>query len=215
LSQKGSLLSLLGLLAGLYAIGCGAEAKPGLARGRELFETCVPCHKMDGSGDASIGAPAIAGMTQWYVAEQLHKFKKGIRGAHPDDVEGLRMRPMARSLNRDGDVESVAEYVAGMPPTRPVFTLTGGDVAAGQASYAGVCVVCHGADGKGTEAMRAPSLVGKADWYMLAQLKKFKGKMRGYHRDDIFGTQMQAMSMTLQDEQAMRNVIAYIKTLAK
>jgi hypothetical protein len=39
--------------------------------------------------------------------------------------------------------------------------------------------------------------------------------MRGYHPDDIFGTQMQAMSMTLQDEQAMRNVIAYIKTLAK
>ena len=50
---------------------------------------------------------------------------------------------------------------------------------------------------------------------MLAQLKKFKEGIRGAHPKDITGMQMRPMAMILPDEQAMKDVIAYIQTIAK
>lgn len=195
--------------------GCGGRVQGGLARGAELYDTCKPCHGVDGGGDQSLGAPSIAGLPQWYLEAQLTKFRTGLRGTHPSDMEGHRMRPMARSLNLEGDVSSVAQYVASMKPHPVSATLTGGNVVAGQAKYAAVCVVCHGPDARGLEAMGAPMLVNQADWYMLRQLEKFKTGMRGADTLDVQGQQMAAMSSMLEDHQAMLDVLAYIQTLRK
>lgn len=186
-----------------------------MARGAELYDTCVPCHGKAGAGDQALGAPAIAGLPQWYVEAQLGKFRSGLRGAHPGDTQGHLMRPMARSLNVEGDVPSVAQYVASLPARPAPATLKGGDPAAGAARYTTVCVVCHGADATGMEAMGAPTLVHQADWYMLRQIEKFKSGMRGADSNDVQGQQMAAMSATLEDSQAMMDVIAYIRTLRK
>ena len=62
--------------------------------GKELFAACASCHGDNGTGQANIAAPNIAGLPAWYVEAQLVKYRSGIRGAHPDDLEGLRMRPM-------------------------------------------------------------------------------------------------------------------------
>ena len=193
-------------------VGCGGEPRQGLARGAELYDTCRPCHGTRGEGNVVVGAPAIAGLPRWYVEAQLDKFKKGIRGAHPDDAHGALMRPMARTLNHEGDAGSVAEYVEKMPGTHAAATL-GGDPAAGATRYNGVCIACHGPDGKGNQALSSPSLVGQADWYLLHQLQKFKSGMRGAHPEDVSGSQMRAMSMTLENDQAMLDVIAFIRTL--
>ena len=123
-------------------VGCGGEPRQGLARGAELYDTCRPCHGTRGEGNVVVGAPAIAGLPRWYVEAQLDKFKKGIRGAHPDDAHGALMRPMARTLNHEGDAGSVAEYVEKMPGTHAAATL-GGDPAAGATRYNGVCIACH------------------------------------------------------------------------
>lgn len=206
-------LAVLPIIA--LVAGCGGTPQPGMARGRELFETCQPCHGKAGQGDRTLGAPAIAGQQRWYLESQLVKFKGGIRGAHPDDAEGARMRPMARTLWHEGDVASVAEYVASMsPPARSAATVRGGNATAGQARYA-VCAACHGPDAKGLQPLNAPALAGQADWYMMRQLDKFKRGLRGAHREDVHGQQMRAMAMTLPDEQAMKDVIAYIRTLAR
>ncbi|NOT33372.1 MAG: c-type cytochrome [Candidatus Eisenbacteria bacterium] len=197
----------------LAVIGC-MRTPPGLARGKELYRTCVPCHGDHGGGNASLAAPAIAGLPEWYLQAQLVKFKGGIRGAHPEDMEGARMRPMARSLYRPGDLESVAKYVAQLTRVRQPNTLAGGDVAAGEGLYA-VCATCHGEDAGGIQDMNAPTLHGQADWYLYHQLEKFKSGMRGAHPEDVTGQQMAAMSTMLEDSTAMRNVIAYIRTLAK
>jgi cytochrome c oxidase subunit 2 len=202
-------------LVSLVLSGCGGMKRPGITRGAELYDTCVPCHGKGGHGDPALGAPAIAGLPQWYVQGQLDKFRNGMRGAHPSDTEGHRMRPMARSLNLEGDVPSVAEYVASLPGVAAPVTLAGGDATAGAERYTTVCVVCHGADGTGMEAMGAPALVNKADWYMLRSLHKFKSGMRGADSSDAQGQQMAAMVTTLEDEKAMLDVIAYILTLRK
>ena len=204
-------LGVLAVAAVCLVWGCGRPAT-GMARGQELFENCQPCHGQHGAGDLALRTPAIAGLPAWYVTAELAKFKGNIRGAHPDDSEGHRMRPMARALYHPGDIESVAEYVSKLPKVNVQHVLEG-DVAAGQARYVSVCIACHGPDGKGNQAMNAPPLVGQADWYMVAQLKKFKTGMRGAHPEDVSGSQMRAMSSTLTDTTAMHDVVAYIKTL--
>jgi hypothetical protein len=37
--------------------------------------------------------------------------------------------------------------------------------------------------------------------------------MRGTHPQDTTGAQMRAMSLTMEDDRAMRDVVAYIRTL--
>lgn len=193
------------------AAACDAAPPPvGMARGAELYETCQPCHGADAAGNPEIAAPAIAGLPQWYIQEQLRGFQAGYRGDHASDLPGLRMRPMALSLTREGDIESVAEYVASLDPVYPVSTLHG-NAGAGAASYA-VCLACHGADGLGNPDLHAPPIVQLDDWYLLNQLRNFKSGARGARPGDTWGATMRVNSLALTD-QAMQDVIAYVQTL--
>ncbi len=60
-----------------------------------------------------------------------------------------------------------------------------------------------------------PSLANRSDWYLLDQLKKFKAGVRGTDPRDPIAIMMRPMAMILADEQAMKDVIAYIGTLSK
>ena len=71
------------------------ETMDAATRDKEVFETCAPCHGPDGSGNPAVSAPNIAGMSEWYVRRAAGKFSRRARGAHFNDVEGMRMRPMA------------------------------------------------------------------------------------------------------------------------
>jgi len=200
----------VGLAAAFALSACGRTPKPGLDRGAQLFDTCVPCHGADGGGNEALGAPSIAGLSQWYLEAQLRNFQKGVRGAQAEDPEGLRMRPMAKTLELEGDVESVAEYVASLPRPVPPSTLAG-DVEKGRARFQ-ICAACHGAGGEGNEMLKAPSLVRANDWYVARQLHKFKAGLRGIDPSDIGGATMRPNALMLDDD-AMLNVATYIGTL--
>jgi len=191
--------------------GCGKQTPA--ARGASLYETCMPCHGSNGQGDLALRTPAIAGLPKWYVAAELTKFKSGIRGSHPDDMEGHRMAPMARSLLLEHDIDDVALHVSRMPAAwqKPDFAMA--DTAAGGTTFRTICTTCHGANAMGNEALGAPPLANQHDWYLVAQLRKFHSGMRGAHPDDITGAQMRAMSMTLADSVAMHDVVSYVKSL--
>jgi cytochrome c553 len=180
----------------------------------ELYDGCVQCHGEDGEGNRDLGAPAIAGLERWYIKAQLRKFKKSQRGWHIDDMAGKRMQPMALALDTDEKVDLVAAYVASFPRTSPAPTLEGGNPATGKIYFA-TCVQCHGADARGNIDEFGPPLVGASDWYLLTQLQNFKAGMRGTHVDDVTGAKMRPFSMTLPNEQAMKDVIAYIATLSE
>ena len=201
------------LLIATGLIGCNpGTPATSQERGEVLYAACVSCHMDNGGGMAQIGAPAIAGMSQWYIEAQLRKFKAGIRGYHHDDTEGLRMRPMALFLRHEADIVAVAKYVANMPAIDTTDTLEGGDPSTGKMYYA-TCATCHGENGMGNIEQNAPALVGLNDWYMLNQLNKFKHGVRGANPKDTTGAMMAPMAMTLADETAMKSVIAYIKSL--
>lgn len=184
-----------------------------LERAQQLYKLCAACHEQDGRGNQQRNAPALAGLESWYVEAQLHKFRAGQRGYHADDVAALQMRPMARALQTDTDVQAMAAYVATLSPTAPVATLTG-DIERGKNLYT-TCSACHGPDGKGNEAVKSPALLHQPDWYLVSQLKKFRTGLRGAHKDDVPGMQMRAMTMMLQDDQALNDIAAYVLTLKK
>jgi cytochrome c oxidase subunit 2 len=198
------------LALALAGAACAAP-DDAMSRGAELFETCAPCHGAEGQGNPSIEAPAIAGLPQWYIESQLASFQNGWRGKHADDLPGLRMRPMAVTLNHDGDIPAVAEYVASLEAPFPPSTLHG-NAGAGAAQYEQVCVTCHGADGRGNELLRAPPIVQLHDWYLVQELENFRSGARGAHPEDTWGLTMRGQAVLLSD-QAMADLIAYVQTL--
>ncbi len=205
-------------VAALLAAASVAGPAPRVAaedadRGATLFRYCTQCHGEQGEGNALALAPAIAGLPAWYVERQLEHFRSGIRGRHFDDIAGMRMRPMSLTLRKEGDVAAVAAYVASLPPADPEPTLEG-DPARGQQLYA-TCVACHGADGAGNQQMNAPPLTGSHDWYLERQIQNFRQGIRGADPADTFGALMRPMAMTLPDDQAVRDVVAYIMTLPR
>jgi cytochrome c553 len=192
------------------AVAGATSAEDVSARGRELFNNCTQCHGVTGSGSHLALAPAIAGLDGWYVEAQLQNFRAGKRADNPQDLPGLRMRPMSRSLHSEEDVKLVAAYVASLPPVNPAPVLEGGDAQRGALTYNGLCATCHGPDGAGNQAMSAPRLRHTNDWYLLSALQRFKAHIRG--NNPPFGPVMQGMAASLADEQAIKDVVAYITT---
>jgi cytochrome c553 len=181
-------------------------------RGKEIFSTvCSACHGPQGGGNQALLAPSIAGLDEWYIVLQLDKFRAGWRGFHSEDVGGQRMAAMARSLNSEDAVREVAAYVASLPPVKPTPTLTGGNPTQGANVYA-ACIACHGFAGDGNRVIDAPAINHASDWYLLEQLNNYRNGIRGSTPGDRNGPLMRAMARTLPNEQAMRDVIAYITT---
>jgi cytochrome c553 len=204
-------LVLIAVVAGLSAPAQAQNAE----RGQGLFQLCASCHGAQGEGNEMYLAPAIGGMPLWYLEGQLSKFREGGRGTHFDDIQGMRMRPMALSLRSEhgDDLKDVAAYVAALPIVKPAPTLSGGDATRGATHYL-VCQACHGAAGEGVQATNGPPLANQSDWYLLSSIQRFKSGVRGSNPTDANGAVMRGMAAILQDEQAMKDVIAHVTSLA-
>ncbi|MBI5852256.1 MAG: c-type cytochrome [Planctomycetes bacterium] len=198
------------LLATAPGASTGAESRDGAA----IFATCAGCHGIRGEGNRVLQAPALAGLGDWYLAEQLRKFRSGVRGTHPSDVAGAGMRSMAATLADEPAIAIAARFIADLPASPASPTLQDGDPARGASLYA-VCTACHGADARGNEALKAPALVHQADWYLVTQLANFKSGVRGAHPDDVGGRLMRPMVASLVDDVAVRDVVAYVVSLAR
>ena len=91
--------------------------------------------------------------------------------------------------------------------------LAEGNADQGEALYA-TCTACHGADGQGNVALKAPRLNHLQAVYIEAQLQKFKAGHRGGPGSSPSAMTMTPMAATLADEQAMADVAAYITGLS-
>ena len=206
--------SLLWIVCWCMPLGALLANEAGNAdRGKSLYPVCTACHGVSGAGNPAMKAPKISGQMSWYVLRQLELFQQGARGAAPGDMQGMQMAAMSRGrqLQSEQALADLVAYIGTFRDQAPKATITA-DIAAGEKLYA-TCASCHGDQGDGIEAMAAPRLAGQSDWYLLAQLQKFKLGQRGYHDADHGGRQMRSMIMTLPPEQAMRDVVAYINTL--
>jgi cytochrome c553 len=72
---------------------------------------CMSCHAPDGVGNAPAKFPQLAGQHAVYTAAQLRAYRSGAR-YQPDDNLNM-MKEIATYLS-DTEIDSVAEYIAGL-----------------------------------------------------------------------------------------------------
>jgi cytochrome c oxidase subunit 2 len=179
--------------------------------GKGSFAVCASCHGENGQGNLAMNAPSLAGLPDWYIARQLDHYKRGIRGAHQDDVFGQQMAPMANMLPDANAIRNLTAYIATLDASTPSSTVTG-DPARGKAHF-NRCGACHGAKAQGNYALQAPRLAGQDDWYLKRQLANFRLGVRGAHEEDTYGHQMVLIARSLQNEQSINDLLAYLNTL--
>lgn len=118
--------------------------------GRNLFvNNCGACHGSDGRG-----APGFPNLTD----------RDWLWGGTPADIvqsisDGrLSMMPAWRdALGGDSGVEDVLRYVMSLSGR----DLPAGDLVNGKAKFTAICSACHGADGRGNQALGAPNLTDR------------------------------------------------------
>jgi len=81
------------------------------ATGKIYFATCVQCHGANARGNIDEFGPPLAGASDWYLLTQLQNFKAGVRGTHPDDVTGAKMRPFSMTLPTEQAMKDVIAYI--------------------------------------------------------------------------------------------------------
>lgn len=79
--------------------------------GKTDYVTCAACHGAEAQGLWSTNAPALAGMSDWYLVTQLKNFKQGIRGAHAKDGYGPQMASMTGMLTDEQAIADVVAYI--------------------------------------------------------------------------------------------------------
>ena len=117
--------------------------------GERLFvNNCAQCHGSDGRG--SKGFPNLTD-ADWLGGTGMDYVKKTVT----EGRQGV-MPPMAAAVGSGEDVKNVAQYVLSLSDSPH------NSVAAqlGKAKF-GACAACHGADGKGNQALGAPNLTDK------------------------------------------------------
>jgi len=74
------------------------------------------------------------------------------------------------------------------------------------------CLVCHGTDLGGNEAIGAPNLTHLPAWYLEAQLRDFKQGYRGWHPEDEHGRSMASAARELPDADAIAAAVSFVET---
>ena len=179
-------------------------------RGKALIPACVICHAPDFNGIAAQRTPPLSHLSDWYLQTQLQKFKHNVRGNDVSDSDGYLMKTLMANYS-DQQLADIVAHIKTHPHKAPTNTL-GGDPIKGKQLYTS-CITCHQADGSGSRQLNSPALRGLSDTYIVNQLMKFKDGTRGSGSGDQFGKLMQLSAQPLPDQQAMKDVAAYILTL--
>ena len=143
-----------------------AKNTEALAVGQKLFlNHCAQCHASDGGG--SRGFPNLTDK-DWLWGGSPETIKASIT----DGRTGV-MPPLGAALGEQG-VKDVAHYVLSLSGE----THDSLRRARGEAQFKTICAACHGADGKGNQAIGAPNLTdriwlhGSGEYAIAEQIAK-------------------------------------------
>jgi cytochrome c oxidase subunit 2 len=167
---------------------------------------CQSCHGYQFQGNKDLNAPAIAGLSQWYLYRQLLNYKNGIRGTNPEDILGQTMQLSILNIS-NAELNALAAYISKIASQKQEISIKG-DVGTGKFVFEH-CMSCHGEFGEGDKTIGAPRLTGQSDWYLYQQLINFQKGIRGQHPNDLYGRQMKDMANMFND-QMLKDVINYI-----
>lgn len=113
LPDEQSLTDLAAYVSAIEGPAAKNEVQGNVAAGAATYKkVCLACHGENGKGKPDVKSPALVGQNDWYVVNQLNKFRAGQRGYDPKDVPGAQMRAIASTLTTDQMVKDVAAYIA-------------------------------------------------------------------------------------------------------
>jgi cytochrome c553 len=168
-----------GLLVAVAAVAADGAAPDGaaiIAHGIGTVPACATCHGATGQGNATIGAPALAGDGVAYLREQLRHFAAGTR------INPI-MQPIAHALT-PAERDAVAAAFAAMPAPVPHPVAAAADPLGARLARRGRwsiglpgCEQCHGPEGIGV-GPHFPHLAGLTASYIAAQLNAFRAGTR-------------------------------------
>lgn len=146
-----------------------------LELGRSIFgNTCATCHGSSGKG--AIGYPDLTdGIWHWGGSPER------ILDSVLDGREGV-MTPwgmVLAGMKGDNAVDYVVAYVRSLP--NPAGVENNYMAAQGKSLYEGVCIACHGADGKGNQDLGAPDLTDDYWLYGNSKASLYESIANGRH----------------------------------
>jgi len=154
-----------------------SKSPEALAVGQKLFlNNCAQCHASDGGG--SRGFPNLTDK-DWLWGGTPEAIKASIT----DGRTGM-MPPLAPVLGDQG-VKDVSHYVLSLSGQANDSLRS----ARGEAHFKTICAACHGADGKGNQAMGAPNLSdriwlhGSGEYAIAEQVAKGRNNQMPAHKD--------------------------------
>lgn len=184
--------------------------------GEKLFKSqCIACHGANGTGNAALQAPPLAGLAADYVTRQLTHFRSQVRGGPPAQGPAATMQAVAMGIPDEAAIKDLARYIGNLKPlpVKANATPMGSSLNTGKALFA-VCLACHGSHAQGNTNLGAPGLGQLPPWYITAQLQAYRDGLRGAHPDDKQGQQMQQVIREMElDDDAIRAMSVYIPTL--
>lgn len=90
-----------------------ATIKGDALKGQQYYDTlCGSCHGPEGKGNAALNSPKLAGLNDWYIVEQINKFRAAKRGYHQDDRLGKQMKMMSSIVPGDEATKDIATYLS-------------------------------------------------------------------------------------------------------
>jgi cytochrome c553 len=188
------------------AVNGGVER--GAARSTELY--CTVCHGAAGAS-ATPEWPSLAGQPAGYLAEQLQLFRAK-RRASPE------MAPLAASLT-DEDIADLSRYFASMSLQPAMATAGVADADSERLFLAGdaardlpACASCHGREGSGEVALRAPALRAQQTVYLAKQLQAYAQRRR-YPQDPPVQAEAMAQLAARLQPQEITALAAWLQAL--
>ena len=120
-----------------------------LAIGQKLFlNNCAQCHASDGGG--SRGFPSLIDR-DWLWGGEPKQIQATIAGGRTGTM------PAFGAVLGDAGVKDVAHYVLSLSGSTHDSLRS----LRGEATFKSICAACHGADGKGNQALGAPNLTDR------------------------------------------------------
>lgn len=100
-------------VASLPAVAPAHEltTKGDAAKGAGYYAVCSACHNPDGTGNEGMGAPPLAGQSDWYLFSSIDKYKSGVRGSDPRDALGAAMIGMVATLPDEAAIRDVIAHI--------------------------------------------------------------------------------------------------------
>ncbi len=205
--------TLIPVLVAIGLSGVAAAEDPDerlVTAAHQYRHDCAFCHGAKGEGNDKQKVPAVAGLPDYYVLQQMQKFRRELRALDPDDPQQQSMHKDARAMT-DEEFKALGQIIAAWKPRRDFGTFPG-DPKRGEAIYVADCATCHGKSAEGDAAKESPPLHGFQPWYLVQQIERFKAGLRKGDPQKLESLTMHALACKMWTEVDIEDVAAYIAT---